>query len=187
MTLEALSVAYPSATLARAYTDRSAEEAAKNGGGGVFIKLPGGRSIKKSVATGQQSANCRAETYALLTTAQILNQEERLPTNTVFLTDCRSILHSLQSSGWEQIFSNIRQELSLLNNKTSVTLHWTPCHCGVGGDEEADRLSKMGGTLEQSAHSMSYSEAKAILRNNFRTEWRQRLDIETEEDSVPAG
>ena len=38
--------------------------------------------------------------------------------------DCRSILQSLQSSGGKQIFSNIRQELSLLKNKTSVTLQW---------------------------------------------------------------
>ena len=32
---------------------------------------------------------------------------------------------------------------------------------------------------------MSYSEAEPILRNNFRTEWQQRLDIGTEEDSIP--
>ena len=31
---------------------------------------------------------------------------------------------------------------------------------------------------------MYYTETKTILRNNFRTEWRQRLDIGTEEDSV---
>ena len=184
LTLEALSVAYPSTTWARAYTDGSAEEAAKNGGDGVFIKLPDGRSIRKSVATGQQSTNYRAEAYALLTAAQTLNQEERLSNNTVFLTDCRSILQSLQSPGGDQIFSNIRQELSLLKNKTSVTLQCIPSHCGVGGNEEADRLSKMGSKLEKSAQPMSYSEAKTILRNNFRTEWQQRLDIRTEEDSI---
>ena len=31
---------------------------------------------------------------------------------------------------------------------------------------------------------MSYSEAKTILTNNIRVELRQRLDIETEEDSI---
>ena len=165
-------------------TDGSAEEAAKNGGGEVFIKLPNGRSIRKSVATGQQSTNYRAEAYILLAAAQTLNQEERLPTNTVFLTDCRSILQSLQSPGGDQIFSNIRQELSLIKNKTSVTLQWIPSHCGVGGNEDADRLSKMESKLEQSAHPMSYSEAKAIHRNNFRTEWWQHLDIGREEDSI---
>ena len=172
-----------STTWARAYTDRSAEEAAKNDGGGVFIKLPDGGSIRKSVATGQQSTNNRAEAYALLAAAQPLNQEERPPTNTVFLTDCRSILQSLQSPRGDQIFS-IRQELSLPKNKTSVTLQWIPSHCCIGGNEEADRLSKMGSKLEQSAQPMSYSEAKTILRNSFRTEWQQRLDTGTEEDSI---
>ena len=102
----------------------------------------------------------------------------------MFLTDCRSILQSLQSPGGEQIFSNIRQELSLLKNKTSVTLQWIPSHCGVGGNEEADRLSKMGSQLEQSAQPMSYSEPKTILRNSFRMEWQQRLDIGAEEESI---
>ena len=157
--LEALSVAYTSITWTRAYTDESAEEAAKNGEGGVFIKLPDGTSIRKSVVTGQQSTNYRAETYALLAAAQTLNQEDRLPTNRVFLTDCWSILQSLQSPGGEQIFSNIRQ-LSLLKKKTSVTLQWIPSHCGVWGNEEADRLSKMGNKFEQSAHPMSHSKAK---------------------------
>ena len=83
-----LSVTYPSTTWARAYTDGSAERAAKNGGGGVFIKLPKSRPIRKSVAKGQQSTNYRAEACVLLAAAQTLNQEEKLPTNTVFLTDC---------------------------------------------------------------------------------------------------
>ena len=69
-------------------------------------------------------------------------------------------------------------------NKTSVTLQWIPSHCGFGGNEEADWLSKMGSKLEQSAQPMPYSESKTILRNNFRTEWQQRLDIGTEEDSI---
>ena len=42
----------------------------------------------------------------------------------------------------------------------------------------------MGSKLEQSAHPMSYSEAKTTLRNSFRTEWRQCLDTGTEEDSI---
>ena len=109
----------------------------KNGGGGVFIKLPDSRSIRKSVATGQQSTNYRA--------CSSPDSEPRRETSYQhsFLTDCRSILQSLQSPGGDQIFSSIRQELSLLKNKTSVTLQWIPSHCGVGGNEEADRLSNM--------------------------------------------
>ena len=38
--------------------------------------------------------------------------------------------------------------------------------------------------MEQSAHPKSYSETKTTLRNNFRTERQQHLDIGTEEDSI---
>ena len=51
-------------------------------------------------------------------------------------------------------------------------------------NEEADRLSKMRSQLEQSALHVSHSEANTILRNSFRTEWPQRLDIGTEEDNI---
>ena len=40
LTLEALGVANPSTTWARAYTDGSAEEAAKNGGGEFSLSSP---------------------------------------------------------------------------------------------------------------------------------------------------
>ena len=54
----------------------------------VFIKLPDGRSIRKSLATGQQSTNYRAEAYVLLAAAQTMNQKERLPTQCFWLTAC---------------------------------------------------------------------------------------------------
>ena len=53
-------------------------------------------------------------------------------------------------------------------------------YCGVGGNEEVKQLSKMGNKLA----SMSCSEAKAILRNSFRTEWWQHLNIRTVEESI---
>ena len=65
-----------------------------------------------------------------------------------------------------------------------MTHQCIPLQCGVGGSEEADWLSKMGSKLEQFPLPMSYNEAKAILKNNFRMEWRQHLDIVTDEDST---
>ena len=59
-----------------------------------------------------------------------------------------------------------------------MTLQWIPSHCGVGGNEEADRLSSWS-----NLHSPCPT-AKQRPSNNFRTEWQQRLDIGTEEDSI---
>ncbi|XP_076438275.1 uncharacterized protein LOC143277377 [Babylonia areolata] len=142
LTLEALSTKYPPNTWARAYTDGSAEEAVKNGGSGVHIRFPDGKTISRSVAIGTLSTNFHAEACALLLAAQTFSQEDTVPTNTVFLTDCKAILQSLQAPGGEQILTDIRQELNLLKQRTAVVLQWIPSHCGIGGNEETDRLSK---------------------------------------------
>ena len=174
LTLEALCVAYPSTTWARAYKDESTEEAEKKAEVEFSLSSLTADPSGSLCLQGSSQPTTELRAYTLLAAAQTLTQEDRLPTNTVFWTDYRSILQSLQSPGGEQIFSNIRQQLSLLKNKTSVTLQWIPSHCGVGSNKEADWLSKVGSKLQQSAHPMS----------NFRTEWQQRLDTGTEEDSI---
>ncbi|XP_076466233.1 uncharacterized protein LOC143297697 [Babylonia areolata] len=107
LTLEALSTKYPSDTWVRVYTDGSAEAAVKNGGSGVYIRFPDGKTISKSVAIGSLSTNFRAKACALLLAVQTFSQEDTLPTNTVFLTDCKSILQNVQAPGEEQILRDI--------------------------------------------------------------------------------
>ena len=102
-------------------------------------------------AAGQQSANCSTEACTLLVWAQTLNQEERLSADTVL--DLLQV-HCAKSSITR---SNITQELFLLHNKhlwpppppPPPPPQWTPSHCDVGGIEEEDQLSKVGGTLEK--------------------------------------
>nr|KAG5709635.1 hypothetical protein BaRGS_001685 [Batillaria attramentaria] len=104
LTLEMLHTRYPNTTWTHVYTDGSAENAVRNGGGGVFIRLPDGTHVSKSVATGHYSTNFRAEATALLTAAKTLNQMENLPDHTAILTDCRALLQSLQTRERESSF-----------------------------------------------------------------------------------
>ena len=62
------------------------------------------RRIHQEVCGYRASVNkLQCWSLRLLVAAQTLNQEEGLSNNTVFLTDCRSILQSLLSPGGEQI------------------------------------------------------------------------------------
>ena len=137
LSLEAISVAYPSTTWSSAYTDGSAEEAAKMAEVELSSSSPTADPSESMWLQGSiQQTTVLQPTPCSQQPRPWTRKREFLPT--------RSILQSLQSKGGEQIFSNIRQELFLLENKAFVTLQWVPSHCGVGGNEEADRLSKMG-------------------------------------------
>ena len=62
-----------------------------------------------------------------------------------------------------------------MSQKTNLVLQWIPAHCGIKGNEEADKLSKEGSKATQEDHPISYSEAKTLLRNCFHNSWKARL------------
>ena len=74
---------YPSELWIRVYTDGSAEEAVRNGGGGVLIEWPDGTKIENSIPTGMHSTNYKAEAaaieeaVALLHTPKSYNKKHR--------------------------------------------------------------------------------------------------------------
>ncbi|XP_076470874.1 uncharacterized protein LOC143300828 [Babylonia areolata] len=174
LTLETLDRDYPSTTWTLVYTNVSAENAVRNGRGCVYIRLPDGSSMRYSVATGLTSTNFRAEASALLTAAQLFNQRDGMPDHTVFLTDCRAVLQSLQTRMEDKTLRDIQSEIQALSARTTTVLQWIPSHRGITGNEEADKLSKAGSRLIQSAHPLSFGEAKIILRSHFRNNWREQ-------------
>ena len=60
LTLETIYQQYPTNSWAHVYTDGSAEEAVRNGGGGVLMLFPDGTRSSKAVPTGKVSTNFRA-------------------------------------------------------------------------------------------------------------------------------
>ena len=181
-TLEAMCIIYPSDTWARVYTDRIAGKSVQDGGGEVFIKLLHGSSTEKCTTTWHQVHKLSSGSLNFASCS--LTQEERLLVYTDLLTDCSpSFSVSCQQTG-KQNLNTIWQELCLLNNRTSVTLQWIPSHSSAGVTEEADLLSTPDFKQELFAKPISYSKAKTVLRNSFRTVWHQRLNIGTEKDSI---
>ncbi|XP_076442697.1 uncharacterized protein LOC143281377 [Babylonia areolata] len=122
LTLEALDRDYPNTTWTRVYTDGSAESAIRNGGGGVYVRFPDGSSVRHSIATGLTSTNFRAEASVLLAAAQLLNQRDSLTDHTVFLTECRAVLQSLQTRVGDKTLRDIQSEMQALNARTTTVL-----------------------------------------------------------------
>ena len=135
--------------------------------------------------TGKVSTNFGAEAFALLEATNILNNTQQLPTNTVILTDCRSLLQSIQGSkDRSKLIEDTRRELTTLNSKTNLILQWIPSHCGVHGNEEADRLSKEGSQKDQAIQPVSYSEAKTIIKTCHRNAWKERIGVTAQTDNI---
>ncbi|XP_070182442.1 uncharacterized protein, partial [Littorina saxatilis] len=110
---------------------------------------------QRSLPAGELSSNYRAELTALREAVSLVS--EHPPSHPVFLTDCRSAVQSLQSPK-EQLERDTHRLLCTLSQSTNVAVQWIPAHCGLSGNEEADRLAKTGSHLEQTRPTVSYKK-----------------------------
>ena len=144
----------------RVYTDGSAERAIQNGGAGVLIEYPDHTSETISIPTGKFCNNFDSEVKAIsAAAAEIQNLNDSHPT--VFLTDAKSVLESLESGK----VPHLDNDLSRISNKRKIVLQWIPSHCGIPGNERADELAKEGTRLEQPDLPVSYHQKKMMVKS----------------------
>ena len=172
--LDMIDSKYPPKEWTHVFTDGSADGAVKNGGAGIFIRHTSGTLTPKAFPTGKTSSNFRAETSALLAAVKIFSNHASPPPRVVFFTDCKSVLDSLQNQKTDNQKLSLKTSLQRLSERSEVVLQWIPSHCGINGNEKADKLSKVGSKMEQFDHQVSYKEAKTIIKNKYRAEWKRK-------------
>ena len=182
-TLEMLSEKYPSTIWTHIYTDGSAHDAVKNGGSGVYVKTTNGHTHKYSNATGKRCSNFKAETLAIQTAiSHILTTQ---PERSVILSDSKAALQALSSDSPDKDIQNIKQDLHSIPSQCMVVLQWIPAHCGIAGNEEADKLAKNGSKKPQPNTPTTYREAKTLLKNKRKSEWRRSTgNYNPKQDSI---
>ena len=114
-----------------------------NCGAVSLIYLPNGQILK---ATGKYCTNYDAEVKGLEQRAQaVIYLTDTNSEDVVCVTDSRSILDSLAGHGEH----NIRRKLHNILEHRRVILQWIPAHCGIKGNEHANRLAKQGANIEK--------------------------------------
>ena len=177
LTLEYINTKYPESQWTHIFTDGSAAEATRDGGGGVYIRYNDGEA-HISLATGKYSTNFKAEYEALKKAAvEVGANLQRTKHKVVIFTDAHSVLSKLRNPRQKDL-NDLETVLKDLSTQTDLTLLWVPAHCGIGGNEEADRLAKEagggGGQLQQDDRQVSYPEEKTVIKALYRHKWKQQ-------------
>jgi len=160
LTLAMIAEKYPKEAWTHVYTDGSATNAVADGGAGITVKFSDGETTDSSCPTGKHCTNYRAETEALMQAASIVQTSDNDFHQVVFLSDALSVLQAFQNNK----LPHLTEALQQVAHDRRVVLQWIPAHCGVPGNELADRLAKQGARKEQPENGNSYSEIRSIIR-----------------------
>ena len=86
--------------------------------------------------------------------------------NIIILSDCPSALQSLEFEPMDEVVEIIFRNLGQLQTNNTLALQWISVHCGLFGNEEADRLAKEGSSKPQPPAKISFQETKTLLKNS---------------------
>ena len=156
---------YPKQEWVRLYTDGSATDAIKNGGGGVFTEWLDGSTTSDAFPTGATCSNYKAEAEALILALNLIKSTPNSKTmKFVLLSDAKSVLQALNNQG-HQSFPKVNQLLAEVASVSArLVLQWIPGHCHLKGNEHADSLAKEGSAMNQIEMDMSLEESKTQIR-----------------------
>ena len=174
--LEMIQDRFPQEAWTHVYTDGSASDAVRNGGAGVYIQYQHGNSKSIAEPTGEHCTNYKAEVEALIIAANeiskdvgsgMLNNMEP-DAQVVLLTDALSVLQALDKGKLPHLHSALSNM-----NCLRVVLQWIPAHCGIPGNEEADKQAKSGAEMEQPETRATFKEMKTTIKSLHRPNLQQ--------------
>ena len=160
LTQAMISEEYPPETWTHAYIDGSATAAIQDGGAGVFICHTTGRTETVSVATGKHCTNYKAEVEAIMQALTIIKESTEDCSQVIILTDALSVLEALLNCK----LPSLSRILGQLCNTRRMALQWIPAHCGIPGNEKADKLAKHGAGGIQPQNNISYKEKVTVIK-----------------------
>ncbi|XP_041350841.1 uncharacterized protein LOC121369832 [Gigantopelta aegis] len=152
---------YPKTSWTQVYTDGSATNAVENGGAGIYIMDPSGYREEAPFPTGKHCTNYAAEVEALIHAAHIISTREENCSHVVFLTDALFALQALETNKLDRL----SEALYPISSVNQVVLQWISAHCGIPGNENADKLAKLGAAKEQEDNWVTYEVMESHIKS----------------------
>ena len=186
ITLDLIDEKYNNAGWTHVYTDDLATEAVKDGGSGIVIKYPTGNVKRISIPAGHTCSNYKAELLAIQTALDSLEDLELNKRNIALFTDSLSALQGLDTDRDDLTLLKIKQSLSKLGEERNIDLQWIPAHCGIPGNEDPDKLAKIGSEAnDDQPSSPTYAEVKTIVKTKWNNDWKKNhSDYSMEKDAM---
>jgi hypothetical protein len=127
-----------------------------------------------AVATGKYCNNYQAEAAALVQAAIALREHIAVARDKVVIfTDALSVMTAVKSQHSSDLSDLIDQLESLNKGYQKVVIQWVPAHCGIRGNEMADKLAKKGGGLPQTDTGLPYEAAKSYISGCLSLKWEK--------------
>ena len=132
----------PSATI-QCYTDGSKMDGKV--GAGYYISKNNTEIVEESLSLGTDSTVFQAETTAIFHAANKLLELQTRNENIIVFCDNQATLLALEETKLKSNTTKLTVEsLNRLGTVNSLALRWIPAHCGLEGNEKADKLAKQG-------------------------------------------
>lgn len=172
----------------------AAEGGGGRGGGGALIKWKSGAEVLVREPAGELCSSTTAEAVALAAAMEKLRDDVAQlpeppdppdrPLRVRALFDSLALLQRLQRPAHTIDDPPTRRALSAtysLPPGTRVQFVWVPGHCGLPGNERADRAAKEAAELPQEGIPVELGAVKAALRAESERRWEERYLEATEE------
>ena len=149
----------------RIFTDGSTGGDQTKGGAGVYIESSSSGRIlhQASYPAGKMCSSYTGECVAFLEALKWLLDN---PQTSLICTDSLSLQEALLSNDWKDKDPWLKLiKENIYSNPSQLTLLWIPSHCGIEGNEAADRLANEGAKMCQDNVSVTHEIVKAKIKS----------------------
>ena len=138
---------------------------------GIYIKQ---NQIAKCWKIRAEHSVVAAELFAIMQALLYIKEHPPSSSLAIVFTDSMASCNIIKAynCSYDITSNHIKELLYELNKRFSVKLHWVKAHCGIYGNEVADRTAKLGHKNNKTElYPLEQEEIQTLIQHCFLTHW----------------